>query len=382
MANPSSTSSSEPVTGRGLAAGWRRWPWAAIAAVFLLLSIEGWGLGRQGPWSTIESAVRGSASVYAGVANDQLMFQLARRDLSARPKVFVVGSSRARRGFVTELAARELPNASVVRFAHPELDPFVMRSMAPELIDADAAVVVLYLSELDTHRSLRLDPIPTKGVKSPLAFFELAADGGLGFAWREREVFYRIVASSLLDTYRFRDLLGQTWLGKFREFPLDSHLALLPTRDIRARVSLGEAVFPADSDLPQRIRFMRALPDHMTDQYVMIAWPLEIQTGEHARILMNIVERTVERFVTAGVEVLIVETPIHRAGVTVRGAGTREEFVALSQRLSRRDTVRFIPLEDQSSYGDDFLDILHLNRAGATRLTERVIEELDLMLAN
>jgi hypothetical protein len=384
LANPSSTSSSEPDGLSPSGGGTRRalgpLPWAAILAAGAFLLLDQLALGQGASWPWISRQVRGFGSLYAGVASDQAQLQQARRQAADRPAIFVVGTSRARRGFRNDVARSALPETFILRFAHPKLDPLVTRSMAPDLIDAGADAVVLYLSEFDTHRPLRIDPIPAKGTDSPVALLEVFSDAGWRFAWRERELLYRITLSSLLKAYRFRDLIAQTRLGELRVFPLGDRLVKPARQDMRGRASLGQPVVRV-ADPAIRALFSGALPEHMAEDQRSLLWMREIRLGDHARVSMEIVRRAVDRFVAADVQVLIVEAPIQRAGMLVREAGTREEFVEMALRLAEHSSVRFLALEDQPPIAPGgFLDVMHLRPEASARLTERVVVELRAML--
>ena len=69
----------------------------------------------------------------------------------------LVGSSRAQIGYVPEFAEdpeRGLVPFRLVRLVHAGMDVFAIRSLADELAGYQPDVVVLLLSELDTHGAL------------------------------------------------------------------------------------------------------------------------------------------------------------------------------------------------------------------------------------
>jgi hypothetical protein len=257
------------------------------------------------------------------------------------------------------------------------MDPFVILSLVDESVEAGADAVVLLLSQFDTHRPLRIEPLPAKSSASLVALGDLVAAAGPGFAWRIRDSLYRIVAASALHAYRYRDLLGRTGLNRTRHFELDDRLESTGFALMRGPAALGE---PRDDALGREEKtelLARLSPRLRTKAPRQFGWFSETRRGEHARVQMILVRRAVERLRDAGVEVFIVECPLHPLATQIEEPGTREEFVVLASQLASETGAHFLPLEAMEPYAsEDFNDLLHLGPGGAERLTAAVLSTL------
>ncbi len=389
MERRSSTSSSEsgprPETGaRGQSERAPRSapPFAAIIAFVLLWLVAPLPLREVAVWEHLVSRAADAEAVYRGVAVDQL--DLVRLDATpkTRPRVLVMGTSRAHRGFLTLRARRARPEVEFTRIAHAMLDPFVIRSLVAELIAREPDLVVLFLSEFDTHRPLRIEPIPTTSAASPLAFVEVAWGQGFDFSWRNRESFYRIVAAGATPLYRFRDQIGQAGLNDFRTFPLDGRLV---ERDrplkMLATPALGRAARDRDllSKLGPGLR-ARIRPE-LHPHFAQLTWFNDVRPGPHADEQMRIVERTVRRLARAGVRTAIIDTPLHPIAGPIQGAGARDEFLRFVERLHSVYGVVFVHESEMEPVDRmDFIDLLHVNEEGGWKLTRGVLKAVDRAL--
>lgn len=360
-----------------------RLPIAALLSVALLLISDHLVLGPGGPWPFITAQVPLGDGVSKGVARDRVQLQMSRARPAEEKSVFVVGTSRARAGFQRRFAMEVASSLSFFGLTHAMLDPFVTLSLAPEIVEAGADVVVLYLSDFDTHRPLRIDPIPAKSSNSPHALVEVFANAGPAFAFENRTLLYRITVSSWLHSYRFRDLLAQTPLSALRAFPLPRRLVERSQPTARGPAVL-ESPFANSLSEVERARFVARLPTELKRHAVrQLPFLTEIQKGEHSRIGMGIVRRTVTVFRDSGVEVLIVECPLHESRGWLRDAGTRPEFLSLGRSLAEQEGVHFLPLEALPNFqSGDFSDLLHLNQKGANRLTAALVTALEEIATN
>ena len=137
-----------------------------------------------------------------------------------------MGNSRAKVGLLFEdLDDRKLEGLVVAKCTHTPVSPWIMRSAVERCLDQGPDLVVLLLSELDTHRTPGLVASATFGDVSTVA--TLARGMGLSEAWRRREGLERIALASLLHSYRYRSVLGHAWLDDLRHFPANSR-ALTP----------------------------------------------------------------------------------------------------------------------------------------------------------
>ena len=96
----------------------------------------------------------------------------------------------------------------------------------------------------------------------------------------------------------------------------------------------------------------------------------EITPGAHVAILDQLVRRSVERLVEAGIEVVIVETPLHPVSAELYDVGLRASFLALARELDAMAGVTFLSLEDTGPFlPEDFGDLLHLGATGQAKLS-------------
>jgi hypothetical protein len=365
----------------------RALPWAGILAAALLLALDASVLGTRGPWAALSVRVRGAGAAPSGVANDRLALREVRSAPPERPRVFVLGSSRAAAGFDAEVAQGAFPDAAFARLGHPGVDPFVMRSLAEEVIASRAVAAVLVLSEIETHRPLRLEPIPGPGASavSLAAVADLLAETGPGFAWRSRESLYRLLVSSALRGYRYRDVLRRAGLLNLIEFPLDPDRLSRPAPAMLGmhRIALGEDFRnPVTPAMRRRLaEVLAALPR----RWQIAAMPevdilREVTPGIHVEVQLALVRRTVERLREAGVVVVVVEAPVHPVGAALYPPELRADFRAFGESLADTPGVVFVPLEEMEPFAErDFKDLLHTGPQGSEKLTNGIVRGLEAL---
>ena len=365
----------------------RALPWAGLLAAALLLALDAGVLGTRGPWAVLAERVRGAGAAPSGVANDRLALREVRSAPPERPRVFVLGSSRAAAGFDAEVARHAFPGVAFARLGHPGVDPFVMRSMAEEVIASHAAAAVLVLSEIETHRPLRLEPIPGPGASavSLAAVADLLAETGPGFAWRNRESLYRLLVSSALRGYRYRDVLRHAGLLDLIEFPLATGRLSRPAPAMLGMhpIALGEDFRnPVTPPLRRRLaEVLAALPR----RWRIAALPevdilREVTPGIHVDVQLALVRRTVERLREAGVGVVVVEAPVHPAGAAVYPPRLGADFRAFGENLAADPGVVFVPLDAMEPFEEsDFKDLLHTSPQGSEKLTNGIVHGLEVL---
>ena len=365
----------------------RALPWAGLLAVALLLALDAGVLGTRGPWAALALRVQGAGAAPSGVADDRLALREIRSAPPERPRVFVLGSSRAAAGFDAEVAQRAFPGVAFARLGHPGVDPFVMRSLAEEVIASHAAAAVLVLSEIETHRPLRLEPIPGPGASaiSLAAVADLVAETGPGIAWRNRESLYRLLVSSALRGYRYRDVLRHAGLLDLIEFPLDPGRLSRPAPATLGmhRIALGEDFRnPVTPAMRRRLaEVLAALPR----RWQIAAMPevdilREVTPGIHVDVQLALVRRTVGRLREAGVGVVVVEAPVHPAGAALYPPRLRTDFRQFGAGLAEPPGVVFVPLDAMEPFEeDDFKDLLHTGPQGSEKLTNGIVRGLEAL---
>ncbi len=362
-------------------------PWAGLLAAALLLALDAGVMGTRGPWAALAERVRGAGAAPSGVANDRLALREVRSAPPERPRVFVLGSSRAAAGFDAEVAQHAFPVVAFARLGHPGVDPFVMRSLAEEVIAARAAAAVLVLSEIETHRPLRLEPIPGPGASavSLAAVADLLAETGPGFAWRNRESLYRLLVSSALRGYRYRDVLRHAGLLDLIEFPLADGRLSRPAPPMLGMhpIALGED-FRNPVTPPMRRRLAEVLAA-LPRRWQIAAMPevdilREVTPGIHVDVQLALVRRTVERLREAGVGVVVVEAPVHPAGAALYPPQLRTDFRAFGESLAADPGVIFVPLDAMEAFEEgDFKDLLHTGPQGSEKLTNGIVRGLEAL---
>jgi hypothetical protein len=367
----SSTSSSSSRRGLG------RLPWAGLLALALLLALDRGVFGAHAPWSAL------SARDPFGIATPLLALQEIRSAPPHEPRVLAVGPSRVVEDFSKQIARNRLPGVAIEKVAHPRFDPFVIRALVDDLLAVHPQVVVFVWSELDTHRPLRLEPVPGSSAASLAAAWDLLRLTDARFAIENRTTLYRLAAVSVLDGYRYRTALGQAGIDDLRQFDLDRRLK--PPRAF-PRI-FGEIVFwgaePNRVSRRKRQRIIDSFGPDADRRFVNLSidFAAEITPGEHAKLQMAFITRSVERLRAAGVEVILMEGPMHPAAAEVYDTRLRGEFLAFVERLEREQGIHFTPLEAMPRFvAADFKDLFHTRGSGTRKLTNAAVRALRRVL--
>lgn len=353
-------------------AGAARLPWAGLLAALLVLVLDRTILGPDGPWRLFVGRDPESA------APARLALRELRAAAPGRPRVAVVGTSMVIDGFDEALAARSLPGASLAKLGHPRFEPFVLLQLAPELAAARADAVVLILSEFDTHRPLRLEPVPGSSGASLSALADLVRLAGPAFAVEQRTTFYRLVASSLLGAYRYRVDLERLVPERLRRFAVDARLARGPRGDPFRPVALWDATRNRPPVAAQRHTFDLFPPEmNQFNARIQAGTVQEITPGRHAAIQQALVRRTVETLLGGGVRVVVVQAAMHPAAGDYYDPALRGEFVRFGRALERELGAVFVPLAAQEPLAEsDFYDLIHPRREGAAKVTRAILAGL------
>ncbi|MBW1686381.1 MAG: hypothetical protein JRS35_15105 [Deltaproteobacteria bacterium] len=351
----------------------QRLPWAGLLALALLLVIDRLAFDATGVWAAL------SARDPYGIGTPHLAMQEIRREPLDKPRVLAVGPSRMFEGFSSQIASRRLPGVAFVKLTHPRFEAFVIRALANDLLAMRPHAAVFLWSELDTNRPLRLEPVPGSSAASLAAVWDLLRWTDLRFAIANRATFYRLVASSALDGYRYRRAIDDAGLRDTRSFTLDARLK--PPRAF-PRI-FGEIVLQGAEPTPvspaERERIIESFGPEADRRFVdlSIDFVAEITPGKHAELKRAFITRTVELLRAAGVEVIVVEGPLHPDAAELYDVRLREGFLAFMQRLTHEHGVRFTPLEELPHFeAKDFKDLLHVAPSGTLKLTSAILRAL------
>jgi hypothetical protein len=362
-----------------------RLPWGGIVAAALVVALE---LVTFGPLAEplFESFAAQDLTRWRvlerGLVRDEVeRLELARTD-DDRARVLVIGSSRAWRGVTPDvLDPSELDGLAVARLAHAQIAPLEAYALADRACGERVDAVVLPLSEFDTHRPLKLVPQAFDG--SFRALFGFVRETGPGFALEHREPLLRMTLNGLLPSYRYRTVLAEGGLDRLRRFP--STRRFVPGRLELWRPVLGEE--PEDiADTPG----VRALiQDALGKPYERLGAALRSQLvqaasvsrGEHVRVQEALIEDTVRRLRACGIQVVVIELPLHPVSLAMFDGALRDEFLAFARDLNAPG-VRFVPLEELRPFGAaDFKDLTHLDDRGGAITTRAALAAVRELLA-
>jgi hypothetical protein len=368
LARTSSTSASS--AGR-----WREWPWAGLLALLLLLAGDRWLLGSHGAWALLD---RGDPDSAAGTRIELARLVAQPRE---RPRLAVVGTSRVMDGFDKELAQRLLPGAAIAKLGYPRFEPFAIRQLVPELAAADVDAVVLIASEQDTHRPLRLEPVPGSSAADLGALWDLMRATGWRFAVEHRTDLYRLAGTSALWLYRFRPDLRLTGLDRLQTFQLDPRLeppGSRPRGDPFRPVALwGAERHPV---APEARRSTWDLFPPLMDQWkarIEAGTVQEITRGPHVAVQEYLYRRALEELRRAGIEVVVLQGVMHPAAADLYDTRLRADFRAWMEPLAAELGVHFVPEEQMPRFAEsDFYDLVHTSHQGAEKLTRVMVDAL------
>lgn len=379
MESPSSTSSSRAPGAEG-----RRLPWGAFVALAILLGAERGVFGRLAFWDAaearLEAVPKALVRVEQGIVRDRIALAGLRRAPADRRRVIVMGNSRALDGFQFE---RVPPSMELVKLTHAPISPLELRLFAREALASGADLLVMMLSEFDTHRPMRI--VPRAGFADLRATLGLGLDCLLGrhgtsagFLLEQRVPLERLAVAACADAFRYRDVLDRAWL--------DDALGFAPDADGRlgALMSHDLEELPADPAQHAELEVLRARfpePARVSDTTLMTL--RNIRSGPHAAANEALVEQAAALLAAGGCRLLIVEGPLHPVSYGLYDhAGTRAEFLAFLHRLQAEQGVDTLTLDETGPYpARSFVDALHLTRARGRELGARTLERATALLA-
>jgi hypothetical protein len=349
----------------------------------LIVAVESFAFDRPALWETVSAAIpEGRRDMYGGTALDELAAARLATDEGGEPKVAFLSSSRGQRAWpLEELPADERPPWRVALMTHPGIQPLHMLLQADRLARLQPDVVVIMVSEFDTHRAVAL--VPHVLGDSPGAVGTLTSLLGPAVAWEHRQTLARFALASVLPSYRFRRVFGLAGLDRYRSFgrrtgqgqggrwpealPAGEPLSLTRRQLDRITDAVRESMPSVDVDSGQ---FTSQLGTYQA-----------ITRGPHAQVQMEIVRRAVLRLVDAGIDVLLVEGPLATLPVELCDPMTRFEYRALAQELAAAPGVHLLTVEDSGPFAlEAFRDLFHLDDEGAAQMTEATLAAVEDVL--
>lgn len=382
MDSPSSTSSSSAAGARA------RVPLALLLAGLVVLAFEVSVLGPRGPWPAIKKRLDArpvqETRLEVGIATDYL--ELARLEAAAEglSRVIVMGNSRAKVGLDFEdPKAVSLQGLRVAKWTHAPVSPWIMHSAVGRFLEAEPDLVVLLLSEMDTHRGVNLVPAATFGDLATVG--SLVRGRGWSESWSRRDELLRVALASVLRSYRYRPVLGNAGLDDLCSFSTDSRAvdedrALERYPSARARFERPSDELPDVPDIAAIHRDILRTSRNVRPHTMRLV--SRIRVGDHSRLQAQLVEQTVSALRAAGVEVLLVEGPLNPACYPLYDReATRAEFVTLAQRLVAEQGAHFLSLDESGPFPASwFSDLLHLRETGARRLSLATLRRIRSIL--
>jgi hypothetical protein len=330
--------------------------------VVLVLAVDGLAFRACSPWPALSDSME--HWYYKSTIRDRLALEALAKDRNKKRHAVLLGTSRMKAAWRPKQLDLSLPDTlKVIRLAHARVFPPEIRAAAEALRDRAPDVVVLGLSEVDTHTPVRLDQRTT--FPNSKVYFEAARHLGIRWLLAKRESLYRTLLGNVVRSYRHRDLLGEAGLDRLRRFPGTTVPSALPALDpVQAGVlaeleDVGTDV-PADRERTRKLH----------EQILSLSG---LRAGPHSAANLDFLRRSVEILREAGSDVVIIELPVHPAAQRLYDPRLRGEFLTLTTELEDNFAVRVIRLEDQDTFdASDFVDLTHVG-AGGTEMTTHTI---------
>lgn len=368
--NRSSTSSSER----------RSLPWAGLASLILVLALDDQLSSEPRIWDGFVEQFDQKETMESGVALERAALTRLAREPRDRPRVFIVGTSRARRGLDQSAVEAVLGDqVELVKLTHAGMQPYEIDALGDELIAVRADVVVLPLSEFDTHRPLRIMAQTAPG--SLTALWDLMSNTKLRFLSANRHDLLRLFLATRLDAYRFREVLaalgwrdGVTFLVGKRERAMQT-----------AGYALGDAGQAKRGEDGSLKRFGRsaeelgAIIDRLGMAFKTLSKParwgelrqvLSISRGLHAQVQQELLRAVVSRLTRAGVSVVVLELPLHPLSRQYYDYSIRDDVLEFFGELTIEFGITVVTEEMSGPFvPGDFQDLTHANGTGALKLS-------------
>jgi hypothetical protein len=338
-----------------------------------------------GLWTRAEARLerlpKALVRVELGIVRDRIGLERLQRAAPDVARVVAFGNSRANDGFIFP---ERVSGLELARLVHAPLSPLELRLFAHEAVAHRSDLLVVMLSEFDTHRPVRI--VPRAGFADARATAGIALSTVTGrpgwsadFLTTKRVELERLALAAACDAYRYRDVLERAWGDALSFRPgHEGRLPLLESRELDEPDALAGAA-PALAEI--RARFRRTVPDRYPDSTLTLLQG--IRPGPHVQANAELVADALAILRAGGCSVLIVEGPLHPFAYELYDrAATRAQFLELVRRLERDLGAHVLTLEDSGPYGEtDFTDPLHLRRRRGRELGALVVRNAGTILA-
>jgi hypothetical protein len=185
----------------------------------------------------------------------------------------------------------------------------------------------------------------------------------------------RLTLEALLDSFRYRRILGAAGADALRKFDLGSKKGVMDRGHIAMILGPGPLEQPSRETVHEIIERLgdgdRRRGGRIFMKSSLLVSP--ITRGEHARVQMALLREAITTLRRADITVIVVETPLSPLASALYDAGTRQDFLAFMTSVQHDHDIRFVPLDPARPYLEsEFGDLVHLTPAGARRLTRTV----------
>jgi hypothetical protein len=367
-------------------------PWAGLASLVLVLVLDGQLTSDPRVWDWTVEQFGQEQSMEAGVALDQAAFTRLAQQRHERTRVFIVGTSRAQRGLDRSAIEIQLgAQIELVKLTHPGLQPYEIDALSAELIEAEADVVVLTLSEFDTHRPLRI--MAQTGAGSLAAIWDLVANTDARFLKSNRHDLMRLALAACLDAYRYRELQSALGWRDAVSFRIGKRLRAMQS----SGYALGDAGNPEYEAIGGLEQFGRAAAEieasidrlgmafrtvSRAARWHQLRQVLSISRGLHAEVQLELLRAAVSRMTRAGIAVVVFELPLHPLSRQYYDYTIRADLLQFLGELATEFGITVVTEEMGGPYVPaDFQDLTHANDEGAAKFSSSLARSVLELIA-
>lgn len=378
-------------------------PWAALIAAVLVIWVDSKLFADRELWlklrARLEALPEPIVRLELGMTKDILQLKNMRDAAPEMRRLIILGNSRARVG----LNLRNLRDDDILqaKIAHAGVSPYVMRTFAKEGAALSPDLVVLMLSELDTHRPVEL--VPGACFRSAPALGQLLTSEP-SLSWEQRHEVEQVAVGTFLNSYRYGDILDRAYLNDFLDIRIQEEEPASKRQDQRRgrviprkrlvveaenarfrirRISEPDVPPPPIENIEEiRAEFAKSFKrKKIQNSTLNIGYAIAF--GPHVETQRGLIEKTIEILTDAGSKVLIVEGPLNPLTYMLYDEeATRSDFLAFVEEMKVEYGVHFQSIDETGPYvPKDFSDLLHLKGTSARKLSaevrKRVVQLLD-----